>query len=98
MMKTSLRRLGIAAAASGALALTTALTLAGPASAATASASTPSASGYQFRTLNDARDLTFNQLLGINNKGVIAGYFGPGAKGHRTRVTSCSRPTVRATT
>ena len=87
MMKTSLRRLGTAAAASGALALTAALTLAGPASASTASASTASAStqsagGYQFRTLNDARDLTFNQLLGINNEGVIAGYFGSGAKGH----------------
>jgi hypothetical protein len=39
MMKTSLRRFGMAAAASGALALTTALTLAGPASASTASAS-----------------------------------------------------------
>ena len=92
MMKTSLRRLGTAAAASGALALTAALTLAGTASASTASASTASAStasastqsagGYQFRTLNDARDLTFNQLLGINNEGVIAGYFGSGAKGH----------------
>ena len=86
-MKTSLRRLGTAAVASGALALTAALTLAGPASASTASASTASAStqsagGYQFRTLNDARDLTFNQLLGINNEGVIAGYFGSGAKGH----------------
>jgi hypothetical protein len=82
MMKTSLRRLGMAATASGAIALTAALTLAGPASASTASASTASASGYQFRTLNNDRDLTFNQLLGINNEGVIAGYFGSGAKGH----------------
>jgi len=82
MMKTSLRRLGMTAAASGALALTAALTLAGPASASIASASTQSTGGYQFRTLNDARDLTFNQLLGINNAGVIAGYFGSGAKGH----------------
>ena len=32
--------------------------------------------------MNDARDLTFNQLLGINNSGVIAGYFGSGAQGH----------------
>src|SRR5579863_7652620 len=69
MMKISLRRIGMAAVASGALAFA----LAGPASAST---------GYQFRSLNDARDLTFNQLLGINNSGVIAGYFGSGAKGH----------------
>jgi hypothetical protein len=69
MMKISLRRIGMATVASGALAFA----LAGPASAST---------GYQFRTLNDARDLTFNQLLGINNSGVIAGYFGSGAKGH----------------
>ncbi len=37
---------------------------------------------YQIVTLNDKRDLTFNQLLGINNEGVIAGYFGSGAAGH----------------
>ena len=35
-----------------------------------------------FRTADDAADLTFNQLLGINNQGVIAGYFGSGAQGH----------------
>lgn len=35
-----------------------------------------------FRTLDDRRDLTFNQLLGINNSGVICGYFGSGAAGH----------------
>jgi hypothetical protein len=35
-----------------------------------------------FKTLNDARDPTFNQLLGINNQGTIAGYFGSGAAGH----------------
>jgi probable HAF family extracellular repeat protein len=33
---------------------------------------------YQFTTLNDNADPTFNQLLGINNHGVIAGYFGSG--------------------
>lgn len=33
---------------------------------------------YQFKTLNDNADPTFNQLLGINNHGVIAGYFGSG--------------------
>jgi hypothetical protein len=37
---------------------------------------------YRFKTLDNAKDLTFNQLLGINNRGVIAGYFGSGAQGH----------------
>jgi probable HAF family extracellular repeat protein len=37
---------------------------------------------YTFKTLNDNADPTFNQLLGINNSGVIAGYFGSGASGH----------------
>jgi hypothetical protein len=37
---------------------------------------------YSFRTVDNAADLTFNQLLGINNSGVIAGYFGSGAQGH----------------
>ncbi len=62
--------------AAGALALTT----------SAASASTLSAQGhgtaYSFRTLDNAKDLTFNQLLGINDSGVIAGYFGSGAQGH----------------
>jgi hypothetical protein len=37
---------------------------------------------YQFRTIDNNQDLTFNQLLGINREGVIAGYFGSGAQGH----------------
>src|SRR5207302_11059160 len=37
---------------------------------------------YTFKTLNDNADPTFNQLLGINTHGVIAGYFGSGATGH----------------
>ena len=40
---------------------------------------------YQVVTLNDGRDETFNQLLGINNQGIIAGYFGSGAAGHPIR-------------
>ena len=31
---------------------------------------------YSFRTLNNSNDPTFNQLLGLNNHGVIPGYFG----------------------
>jgi hypothetical protein len=37
---------------------------------------------YEFRTHDNSNDLTFNQLLGINKEGVIAGYFGSGAQGH----------------
>jgi hypothetical protein len=39
------------------------------------------APGYTFQTLDNTNDLTFNQLLGINNTGTIAGYFGSGAAG-----------------
>jgi hypothetical protein len=77
LRKISPRRAGVTAAASGALALTAALALAGP-----AGASTLTSGGYQFRTVDNARDVTFNQLLGVNNEGVIAGYLGSGAQGH----------------
>jgi hypothetical protein len=70
-MYASLRRLGITLAAVGALAFA----VAGPANAS------PATSNH-FQTLNNNTDLTFNQLLGINNDGVIAGYFGSGAQGH----------------
>ena len=54
--------------------------VAGPALAAS---TPPDISGnYTFKTINDKKDLTFNQLLGINNSGLIAGYFGSGATGH----------------
>jgi hypothetical protein len=67
--------------AAGALALAgTTLALAGAANAAQAG---PAAqTSYRFETLDNAHDVTFNQLLGINNKGLIAGYFGSGAQGH----------------
>ncbi len=38
--------------------------------------------GRRFTTLDDQSDPTFNQLLGINDKGEISGYFGSGAPGH----------------
>jgi hypothetical protein len=41
-----------------------------------------SARHWSFSTLNNENDPTFNQLLGINNRSEIAGYFGSGAKGH----------------
>jgi hypothetical protein len=39
------------------------------------------AAPYVFQTLDNPSDPTFNQLLGITNAGVIAGYFGSGAAG-----------------
>ena len=42
----------------------------------------PSASRYNFTTLDNRADPTFNQLLGINQHGLIAGYFGSGMAGH----------------
>lgn len=33
---------------------------------------------YSFQTINNPGDPNFNQLLGINNEGTIAGYFGDG--------------------
>ncbi len=77
--RNALRRVAAATVATGMLA-TGAVALAGAASASTLSAST--ATSYRFETLDNSRDVTFNQLLGINNEGVIAGYFGSGAAGH----------------
>jgi hypothetical protein len=37
---------------------------------------------YNFVTLDNQGDVTFNQLLGINDRGLIAGYFGSGMAGH----------------
>ena len=84
-------RIGMATTVSGMLAAA-AIAMTGTAGAATAGAAaravpavtdTPAPSGgYQFVTAGSHHDRTFNQLLGINNEGVIAGYFGSGAKGH----------------
>ena len=54
------------------------------ASAQAASGATPpdASANYTFRTLDNSADLTFNQLLGINEFGDIAGYFGSGATNH----------------
>jgi len=51
---------------------------------------------YTFTTLNDQRDPTVNQLLGINNKGVIAGYFGSGATGHPNKGYTLTPPYTQA--
>src|SRR3974377_330998 len=77
-IKRNARRVAAAAVASGMLA-TGAVALAGAAGASTLSAHNTS---YPFRTIDNPRDLTFNQLLGINDEGQIVGYFGSGAAGH----------------
>jgi uncharacterized membrane protein len=77
-IKKSARRVAAATVASG---LITAGALALGTTAASASTA-GRGSGYSFRTIDNPRDLTFNQLLGINDLGEIAGYFGSGAQGH----------------
>ncbi len=42
----------------------------------------PNAIAFTFTTLDDQDDLTFNELLGINNESKISGYYGSGAYGH----------------
>jgi hypothetical protein len=60
--------------------------VAGPAAASaapTAAATPPDASAnFTFQTVDNSADLTFNQLLGINNSDTIAGYFGSGLAHH----------------
>jgi len=51
-------------------------------SAFLAGASALHAQTFTFTTLDNPGDPTFNQLLGINDKGVIVGYFGSGQAGH----------------
>jgi hypothetical protein len=73
-------RVGVAAVASGALAVG-ALALV-PSAGASARSHSSHSTAFSFTTLNNNADPTFNQLLGINDRGVIAGYFGSGAAGH----------------
>jgi hypothetical protein len=54
------------------------------------------APGYSLSTLDDASDPAFNQLLGINNLGHIAGYFGSGAAGQPNRAYIVRRPYSQA--
>src|SRR5579863_5115909 len=83
MFKTLLRRFVMATmvAAFGILML-----------AAAAGASSVTAASYTFKTLNNNADPTFNQLLGINNHGVIAGYYGSGAAGHPNKGYTLKSP------
>ena len=47
---------------------------------------------YSPKTLDDNKDNTFNQLLGINMQGKIAGYFGSGLQGHPNKGYMLSPP------
>jgi hypothetical protein len=64
-----------------ALGMTAAVVTGGVLGAAGSAHASPTPS-YSFTTLDNSNDLTFNQLLGINDHGVIAGYFGSGQAGH----------------
>jgi hypothetical protein len=68
------------------------LSLSANSSNGTAPLTASSAASYQVLTLNDDRDLTFNQLLGINNAGKIVGYFGSGDAGHPNKGYALSAP------
>jgi hypothetical protein len=78
-IKRNAARVAAATVASGLLAAG-AVALAGSASAATLNPRAGTA--YSFQTIDNPKDLTFNQLLGINDEGQIVGYFGSGAAGH----------------
>jgi hypothetical protein len=57
--------------------------LLGLAALAVASIAVPAhALTFTFQDIVNNNDVTFNQELGINNSGMIAGYFGSGAAGH----------------
>ncbi|HEX4089466.1 MAG TPA: hypothetical protein VHZ33_12165 [Trebonia sp.] len=102
--RTGARGIGNARLLAGGIALTTAGALAliglagaGSASAATsagraAGAAAAKAGGYQFVTIGSHRDRTFNQILGINNNGRIAAYFGSGAQGHPNKGYTITAP------
>ncbi|MGH7103514.1 MAG: PEP-CTERM sorting domain-containing protein [Acetobacteraceae bacterium] len=52
----------------------------------------PAEAGYAFQDIVNPNDVTFNQELGINNSGEIAGYFGSGAAGHPNKGYTTSAP------
>src|ERR1700761_8083140 len=47
---------------------------------------------YTFKRIDNQNDPTFNQLLGINDKGKIAGYFGSGAQDHPNKGYTLTSP------
>lgn len=63
----------------------------GAARAASAAKRVP-ADDFTFTTINNNTDPTFNQLLGINDKMKISGYYGSGATGHPNRGYTVAPP------
>jgi hypothetical protein len=78
---------GTATALTTGLAAAATLALSAPAGAAVTTSG-----GYHFQTIDNDKDLTFNQLLGINQAGLIAGYFGSGAAGHPNKGYTVKMP------
>jgi len=72
----------------------TALSLYGFGTAVASAAATPpdGSANYRFTTLDNEREPTFNQLLGINDSGLIAGYFGSGEGEHPNKGYLLSSP------
>lgn len=52
----------------------------------------PAQAGYAFQDIVNPADPTFNQELGINQPGEIAGYFGSGAAGHPNKGYTTTPP------
>jgi hypothetical protein len=77
-LRRSAGLLSVSVLATGAMAASLALA-SGPAQAAP---STPAHVHYTYKEIDNQDDPTFNQLLGINDAGKIAGYFGSGVKNH----------------
>jgi hypothetical protein len=91
MTPTRVRKHGARTAVLAVMASFLALGLSGAiAPAARAEPKVPAA--YTFRKIADGADRSFNQLLGINNSGRIAGYFGSGQHGHPNKGYLVSRP------
>jgi hypothetical protein len=63
----------------------------GPGLATMPRVSTP-ANRYRFRTLDNPVDRTYNNLTGINDAGVISGYYGSGASGHPSQGYTLAPP------
>ena len=49
---------------------------------------------YSFTSVADPADVTFTQLLGVNDAGAIAGYFGSGATGHPNQGFTLALPST----
>ncbi len=47
---------------------------------------------YNFQSVSNPNDVTFTQLLGINNASTIAGYYGSGAAGHPNKGFTLTLP------